>query len=185
MHGPALVGWLMVALCGATGGYCLLLARRGVDGPRRVVAAAEGAMGLGMAAMALPAAPPWPAAPVLPLVCAGAALCGAALLAVRGPAHRAHHLVEAAAMLYTVVAMAAAPGSHAGHGTPSGLPALTGALLVYFAGYALLTAPRLMPAAGPGEVVVGRPADAGRSPEVAAACRLALAVAMVAMLLGM
>ncbi|TDC25047.1 DUF5134 domain-containing protein [Streptomyces sp. 8K308] len=185
MHGPALVGWLMVALCGATGGYCLLLVRGAAGRPRRAVAVAEGAMGLGMAAMAVPAAPPWPAAPALPLLCAATALGGAALLAVRGPAHRGHHLVEAAAMLYMVVAMAAAPASHSGHATPTGLPALTGALLLYFAGYALRTAPRLLPAAGAAEVVAAGPPDAGRSPEVAAACRLALAVAMVAMLIGL
>ncbi|TDC71588.1 DUF5134 domain-containing protein, partial [Streptomyces hainanensis] len=153
-------------------------------GTRQAVAAgAEGVMGLGMAAMAVPAAAPWP--PAFHAACAAVALCGAVLLVAEGT-HRGHHLVEALAMAYAAVAMAGAPTAHAGHQAPAGLPVLTGVLLVYFAGYALRAAPRLLPAGG---TAAGRPvaapATGRRPPEVAAACRLALAVAMVAMLLGL
>ncbi|GAB2885620.1 DUF5134 domain-containing protein [Streptomyces mayteni] len=179
MHGPAVVGWLVVALCGLTGGYCLLLARAGGGGARQAIAAgAEGVMGLGMAAMAVPVAAPWP--PAFHVACAAVAVCGAALLVAEGT-HRGHHLVEALAMSYAAVAMAGAPAAHAGHQAPAGLPVFTGVLLVYFAGYALRSAPRLLPT---GEVVAAAGA-VRRPPEVAAACRLALAVAMVAMLIGL
>ncbi|WP_308314736.1 hypothetical protein [Streptomyces sp. CNQ085] len=54
MHGPEPVGWMLVALCGTVGVYCLRQARDGAPGRRRE-AAGEAVMGLGMAVMALPA----------------------------------------------------------------------------------------------------------------------------------
>ncbi|MFF6787429.1 DUF5134 domain-containing protein, partial [Streptomyces sp. NPDC012510] len=35
MHGPASPGWLLVALCAATGAYCLLRMRSAVEEQRR------------------------------------------------------------------------------------------------------------------------------------------------------
>ncbi|KIF73208.1 membrane protein, partial [Streptomyces sp. 150FB] len=35
MHGPATAGWLLVALCAAAGGYCLLRVRGSDGGERR------------------------------------------------------------------------------------------------------------------------------------------------------
>ncbi|MDT0309923.1 DUF5134 domain-containing protein [Streptomyces sp. DSM 44917] len=230
-HGPELVGWLLVALCGATGGYCghRLWREHPGRGAARRPAAVEAAMGLGMAAMAvpLPAAVPRAGAAALFAVFFGALALRAAALRRAGAAHQGHHAVEALAMVYMAAAMAAAPAG-SGHGAhaPAGIPAVTGALLAYFALYALLAAPRLLPAAAPagaGWAAMGAPggrgecggapggragerpghrggglpapgrarsraagtAEAGRSPEVAAACRLALALGMVAMLLGL
>ena len=55
MYEPASPGWLLVALCAATGAYCLLRLRSPVAEQRRS-AGAEALMGFGMAAMAVPAA---------------------------------------------------------------------------------------------------------------------------------
>ncbi|MYV65506.1 DUF5134 domain-containing protein, partial [Streptomyces sp. SID2131] len=55
MHGPALSGWLLVALCAVTGVYCLLR-MRACAGEERRAAGGEAVMGFGMAFMALPAA---------------------------------------------------------------------------------------------------------------------------------
>jgi hypothetical protein len=169
------VGWLLVALgCGA-GGYCLL----GVRGVRRWwrrAAAVEGVMGLGMAAMAFPAAP----ALLAPLLVAFFAAVTAWCVPLPGnaaAAHRAHHLVEGAAMVYMALAMAAGgPGGHAA----AGVPWLTGLLMAYFAARALRDGRRLVPA-GPG-VAAGVAAGA-RAPELAAACRVSLSLGMLAMLL--
>lgn len=55
MHGTALSGWLLVAVCAATGAYCVLRLRS--DCARaRSSAGGEAVMGFGMAAMAVPAA---------------------------------------------------------------------------------------------------------------------------------
>jgi hypothetical protein len=179
-HGPELVGWLLTALCGATGAYCLLRARSGPPLARRT-AGVEAAMGLGMAVMALPGVLPAPPPAAFALFFGAAALWSAALLAA-GAAHQLHHMVEGLAMVYMAVVMPAGAPAHAGHG-PAGVPALTGALLAYFALYALASGPRLLPAAGaggPGH----RPGHAAEAvPEVAAACRLGLALGMCAMLL--
>ncbi|MCG3040778.1 DUF5134 domain-containing protein, partial [Streptomyces sp. S1A] len=86
---------------------------------------------------------------------------------------------------------------HGHHAAPSAQPAptaaLTGALLVYFALYALLAGARLAPAPGPLSLPVatsgirtgrgGRGDGTRRAPEVAAACRLAMGIGMFAMLL--
>ncbi|MFI9151465.1 DUF5134 domain-containing protein [Streptomyces sp. NPDC053367] len=180
MHGPASPGWLLVALCAATGAYCLLRLRSRVEEQRRS-AGTEALMGFGMAAMAVPAAvftpPPWAAAGY-------AAVFGAAALralwAARADARHLHHLVGDAAMVYMALAMAASPGGHA-HGG-SGVPALTGVLLLYFTGYVLLSGVRLVPVAGVPAVPGGAVAWGDR-PELSRACRLSMAIAMVAMLL--
>ena len=180
MHGPASPGWLLVALCAATGAYCLLRMRSSVEEQRRA-AGGEALMGFGMAAMAVPAAvftPPAWAWPGYALVFGAAAVH--ALWAARTSAHHLHHLVGASAMVYMAVVMAAAPGpggAHAGHGG-SGVPLLTGALLLYFVGYVLLSGVRLVPA-GAGGGGVGW----GDRPELARACRLSMGIGMVAMLL--
>ncbi|MEU0137292.1 DUF5134 domain-containing protein [Streptomyces sp. NPDC006296] len=202
MHGPAPSGWLLMVLCGVTGAYCLLRARDGTAGERGP-ARAEALMGFGMAAMAVP-----PALFTLPdrmwavhaVVFGGSALH--ALLRAGGGGHHLHHLVGSLAMVYMAVAMApgAAPagGGHAGHGAgpAGGVPALTGALLLYYALYVLRSAGRLVPAplpvgpaAGvPGGLPAGRaggPAGPawGARPELALACRLTMGIAMFAMLL--
>ncbi|MFC8347191.1 DUF5134 domain-containing protein [Streptomyces sp. NPDC057280] len=174
MHGPASPGWLLVALCAATGAYCLLRMRSDVEEQRRA-AGGEALMGFGMAAMAVPAAvftpPPWAWA-------AYAAVFGAAALralwAARTSAHHLHHLVGASAMVYMAVVMAASPAHHGGG---SGIPVLTGALLLYFTGYVLLSGVRLVPVTAGGGTVAW-----GDRPEVARACRLSMGIAMVAML---
>ncbi|MFK4071627.1 DUF5134 domain-containing protein [Streptomyces sp. NPDC029674] len=182
MHGPAHAAWLLVALCAATGAYCLLRMRSRIEEQRRT-AGGEALMGFGMAVMAVPAAvvapPRWAW-----LVYAG--VFGVAALhtvwAARAGRHHLHHLVGASAMVYMSVAMAAAPGAHAGHGG-TGVPLLTGALLLYFAGYVLWSgarlAPRAVASAAGGPAVLGW---ADRS-EVALACRLSMGIGMVAMLL--
>jgi hypothetical protein len=141
-----------------------------------------------MAVMALPPAPvdvlPYgpPLLAVFFALLAAAALTRALLPAEGGHrAHHAHHALAAAAMVYAVVAADAA--GHAGHGT-SGVPAVTGALLVYFAGYALWAGARLVPAGGGAAAVV----PAGGCPRArgtAAACRVAMGIGMLAMLLTM
>ncbi|MER5750460.1 DUF5134 domain-containing protein [Streptomyces sp. NPDC002088] len=177
MHGPASPGWLLVALCAATGAYCLLRMRSTVE-EQRHAAGGEALMGFGMAAMAVPAAvftPPSWAWPAYAVVFGAAAL--RALWAARTDAHHLHHLVGTSAMVYMAVVMAASPGHHQGHGG-AGLPAVTGALLLYFAGYVLLSGVRLLPA-GAGTVAGGW----GDRPELARACRLSMGIGMVAMLL--
>ncbi|MEV5431774.1 DUF5134 domain-containing protein [Streptomyces sp. NPDC052701] len=180
MHGPASSGWLLVALCAATGVYCLLRMRSSVEEQRRA-AGGEALMGFGMAAMAVPAVvftPPrwtWTAYAVV----FGAAAVRA-LWASRTSPHHLHHLVGSAAMVYMALVMGSSP-TH-GHGS-SGVPALTGALALYFTGYVLLSGARLVPVAA----AAGDPGAAGWGdrPELARACRLSMGIAMVAMLLAM
>jgi hypothetical protein len=177
VHGPASPGWLLVVLCAATGAYCLLRMRSTVEEQRRA-AGGEALMGFGMAAMAVPAAgftPPSWAWPLYAVVFGVAALH--ALWAARASAHHLHHLVGASAMVYMALVMAASPGGHTGH-SGAGVPLLTGALLLYFAGYVLLSGVRLVP------VTAGGGAGGwGDRPELARACRLSMGIAMVAMLL--
>ncbi|MFG7941320.1 MULTISPECIES: DUF5134 domain-containing protein [Streptomyces] len=199
MHGPATVGWLMTALCAVTGLACVLRTRR-AGRPERAEAAHEAVMGFAMAAMAVPAL--WTGRPLAPdgtaavfaLLFGGLTVAGARhARGARDDGHgrgargrHLHHTVGAAAMCYLAAAMAfSSPAGHAaghtGHGAPgAGLPLLTGALLVYFAGSVLRTGVRLLPAGAPGTVVGAAPA-AG----MAAACRLAMGTGMCAMLLTM
>ncbi|AYG84331.1 hypothetical protein DWB77_06544 [Streptomyces hundungensis] len=185
MHGPVLPGWLLVALCAATGSYCLLRMRSGSARARRA-AGGEAVMGFGMAAMAVPAAflapPPWMLTGYA-VVFGGAAL--RALWLAWGGAHHLHHVVGSLAMVYMALAMtppaggAGAQAGHAGHAA-GGVPLLTGVLLVYFAGYVLSTGARLLPGAAAG--APGATLTWGARPELALACRLSMGIAMLAML---
>ncbi|MFD9304339.1 DUF5134 domain-containing protein [Streptomyces sp. NPDC060048] len=166
--------WILVLLCAVSGAYCLRRAGRSGGGP----AAGEAAMGFGMALMALPLGTGggWQA-PVL-----GAVFCGATLHAVwllRAGPHHAHHLVGSLTMVYMALAPGAGQGSGQGHGhgEGAGLPLLTGLLLVYYAGYVVLGGARLV-------TVGGASAPAGPA-EVIKACRLAMGMGMLAMLLTM
>ncbi|MFJ9851146.1 DUF5134 domain-containing protein [Streptomyces sp. NPDC101150] len=199
MHGPPLVGWLLVLLCGAAGAYCLAQARTGTAA-RRGELRGEGLMGLGMAVMALPAsamaAPAWSS-----WLFAGA--FGAMGLWALARRH-VHHAVGALAMVYMALAMvlpAAAGGGvggpahlaemhHAGpmgqvgpmsHAAPGGLPLLTVVLLAYYTVFVIAAGLRLAPAAVAAEGPVAAVA-AGR-PAVIRACRVAMGIAMLAMLL--
>ncbi|MFL9681685.1 DUF5134 domain-containing protein [Streptomyces sp. KL110A] len=108
MHGPALSGWLLVALCAASGAYCLLR-MRACAGEERRAARAEAVMGFGMAAMALPAAvlspPSWSWAVYAALF---GAVAAADLFAARRDGHRLHHAVGSLAMVYMALSMAPA-----------------------------------------------------------------------------
>lgn len=193
MHGPAMSGWLLMALCAATGAYCLLRARARTGEERRA-ARAEALMGFGMAAMAVPAAvapPSW--GWLLYAVLFGVAALRA-LWSSRRSGHHLHHLVGSSAMVYMSVVMAgsgtAAHGSHASHAMAAagGVPLLTGLLLAYYAAYVLRSGARLIPvtaATAGGGAVAGGPSAAGwgARPELALACRLTMGIAMFAMLL--
>lgn len=192
MHGPELIGWLLVALCGSAGAYCLSRMRGGAPDRRRA-AAGEALMGFGMAAMALPASAVEPLPPPVFAVVFGAAAVRELVLARHAPAHHLHHAVGALAMVHMALAMAGS-GGHAGHhaaGTPPVVAGLTGVLLVYFAGYVLCAGVRLVPApaagtgGGHGGGHGGDGAGGGllRLPGVAVACRLSMGMGMFAMLL--
>ena len=187
VHGPASPGWLLVVLCAATGAYCLLRMRSGVEEQRRT-AGGEALMGFGMAVMAVPAAV---AAPPRWAWLAYAAVFGAAALralwaTARHSPHHLHHLVGACAMAYMAGVMAASPGPHHAHGG-SGVPLVTGALLLYFTGYVLRSGARLVPVAavagGSGPLPgPSRSPGWGDRPELSQACRLSMGIAMLAML---
>ncbi|GFN01760.1 hypothetical protein Smic_03160 [Streptomyces microflavus] len=116
MHGGALAGWLLMALCAVSGAYCLLRTRTGTPQERRT-ARGEALMGFGMAAMAVPAAvltPPEGAWAVYGVVFGAAAL--RALWSARHGSHHLHHLVGSLAMVYMAVTMA--PGRRARAGMP-------------------------------------------------------------------
>jgi hypothetical protein len=182
VHGPVSAGWLLVALCAVTGGYCLLRMRSAVE-EQRLTAGDEALMGFGMAAMAVPAAavaPPRWAWLAYAVVFGAAAV--RALWSARTSAHHLHHLVGALSMVYMAAVMVASPGG--GHGG-AGLPLVTGVLLVYFAGYVVWAGVRLMPV--PATVGARVPAAGstgwGDRPELARACRLSMGIGMLAMLL--
>lgn len=196
MHGPTSPGWLLVTLCAATGAYCLLRMRSRVEEQRRA-AGGEALMGFGMAVMAVPPSvftpPPW-AWPAYAAVFGTAAL--RALWTARAHSHHLHHLVGSSAMVYMAVTMAVSPPHAHAHGTAaSGVPVLTGVLLLYFAGYVLLSGARLLPwtgtAAAGGSAGAGPPGPAGGAvgwsdrPELARACRLSMGIGMLAMLLAL
>ncbi|MCX4849756.1 DUF5134 domain-containing protein [Streptomyces sp. NBC_00893] len=194
MHGSAMSGWLLMALCATTGAYCLLRSRSETGEGRRA-ARAEALMGFGMAAMAVPAAvvapPAWGWAVYAALF--GAASLRALWFARRG-SHHLHHLVGSSAMFYMALTMApgggAAHGGHMGHGvaaTAGGVPLLTGLLLAYYAVYVLRSGARLIPVAATPVPAGGGGGPAGTTwgtrPELALACRLTMGMAMFAMLL--
>ncbi|MFH8570937.1 DUF5134 domain-containing protein [Streptomyces sp. NPDC017993] len=185
MHGPPLVGWLLVLLCATAGGYCLAQARTG-PAAHRVAARGEALMGLGMAAMALPVSavvPPWWSPWVF------TAVFGAVGLWALARRH-GHHTVGALAMVYMALAMAAGQAgggqsadlTHTQHAAPGGAPLLTGLLLAYYTVFVLAAGVRLVPAAAvaaDGPV----PAAAPGRPAMVRACQVAMGMAMFAMLL--
>ncbi|MFD7664258.1 DUF5134 domain-containing protein [Streptomyces sp. NPDC059788] len=195
MHGPPWVGWLLVLLCAGAGAYCLSSVRRGTAAQQRE-ARGEALMGLGMAAMAVPASavaqPLW-----APWVFAGVfGTAGLWALLRRHP----HHAVGAAAMVYMSLAMVSVPGGgpsgggHAAHtgsvedtGSmgPAGVPVFTALLLAYYAVYVVAAGVRLAPA--PPNAADGGAADPVRAawPEVVGACRVAMGIGMFAMLLAL
>ncbi|UYQ60760.1 DUF5134 domain-containing protein [Streptomyces peucetius] len=184
MHGPATSGWLLVVLCAVTGAYCLVWMPR-CSGTARAATGGEALMGFGMAAMAVPAAvftpPPWH------WVVYAAVFGAAALRAtwpVRDCGRHAHHLVGCLAMVY----MAAAMASGGGHGTHAGggVPLLTGALFLYFTVYVLRSGTRLLslaPSGGGTVPVPVSPVPRTAGPSLVPACRVSMAIAMLAMLL--
>ncbi|WP_327261105.1 DUF5134 domain-containing protein [Streptomyces sp. NBC_01232] len=194
MHGSAtslassVPSWLLVLLCAVSGAYCLR--RAGGSGG----AAGEAVMGFGMALMAVPIGREdgW-RLPVLAVVFCGAALH--ALWMLRGGVHHAHHLVGSLTMVYmTLMAgplsgpgLGHEPGQ--GHEQGAGLPLLTGALLLYYAGYVMLGGTRLITAGGPLPPGAGTGHRAAAGPggpgELIGACRLAMGMGMLAMLLAM
>ncbi|WP_333772639.1 DUF5134 domain-containing protein [Streptomyces sp. IBSBF 3136] len=200
MHGPAWPAWLLVALCAATGAYCLLRMRSGVE-EQRSAAGGEALMGFGMAAMAVPAtvfSPPGWAWPLYAAVFAAAAL--RAVWAARAGPHHLHHLVGTGAMVYMSLTMELSPTAHHHAHAATGVPLVTGVLLIYFTGYVLLSGARLVPCAvaaggtgtaaggtGTGGTAAGGTAAVrwGDRPELARACRLSMGIGMVAMLLAL
>ncbi|MFJ9618815.1 DUF5134 domain-containing protein [Streptomyces noursei] len=207
MHTPSLVGWLLVLLCAATGGYCLSRTRTGPP-EQRTTARGEALMALGMAVMALPAsvvAPPaWS-----PWVYT--AVFGASALWALVRRHL-HHAVGALAMVYMALAMvgmqdmpgmhaasgmAGMPGMHGAHGmagmtggshgAPAGIPLLTGLLLVYYTVYVLAAGIRLAPAGAPGApgAAAGACVACAGPPVVLRACQVAMGLGMLAMLLAL
>ncbi|MFC7307953.1 DUF5134 domain-containing protein [Streptomyces monticola] len=185
MHGPALAGWLLVALCAATGAYCLLRMRSSVA-EQRSAAGGEALMGFGMAVMAVPAAvfgPPRWAWIGYALVFGAAAV--RALWSARSSPHHLHHLVGTLAMVYMAVAMVTVPGGHAGHTATAGSPLLTGVLLLYYAAYVLWSGLRLIPVPAQAATTGGATLTWGDRAELALACRLSMGIGMFAMLLTM
>ncbi|MEU8827760.1 DUF5134 domain-containing protein [Streptomyces sp. NPDC048636] len=195
MHGPPLVGWLLVALCAASGTYCLVRMRGEPPGAGRRGAGAEALMGWGMAVMAVPsgALDPGPWAPPAFAAVFGVAAVGA-LLPVRGGAgwsgHHLHHAIGALAMVYMALAMTA--GTAHGHQhtgvtaqerMAAGVPLLTGALLAYFAVYVVRCGLRLVPLTDGGPDRGAPPVSWSRRPELWHACRLSMAIGTFAMLL--
>ncbi|MCH0566653.1 MULTISPECIES: DUF5134 domain-containing protein [unclassified Streptomyces] len=208
MGEPPLVGWLLTALGTATGVLCAVRsgARAAADRYARRTARAEAAMGMGMALMAAPGLAPrtgvWgPLA--LGVLFAGLAV--RASLFARGEAHRLHHTVDAAAMTYMAALMAPPIGGggmagmdgmdgmrHGGHAS-MGLPLVDLALLAYYTLYVLRVGARLVPAPaaacttpGPGRGGADDTSPrAWQGPAVGLACRLSLAMGMLAMVLAM
>ncbi|MFE7115491.1 DUF5134 domain-containing protein [Streptomyces sp. NPDC057654] len=186
MHGPPLVGWLLVTLCAMTGMYCLLRIRGAAE--RRRATGGDALMGLGMAVMAVPSAVldqrPW-GPPLFGVVFGAAGL--RALLLSRGTtaqAHHLHHAVGAFAMVYMALSMTGGSGGgHTGHGgaahAPAGTPLLTGLLMVYFAVYVVRAMAHLVPAVA---IAAGELPIPGRA-ELTNACRLSMGIGMLAMLL--
>ncbi|MFE2475892.1 DUF5134 domain-containing protein [Streptomyces sp. NPDC001194] len=172
----SLSAWLLVLLCAVSGAYCLSRARRS-EREARGGAAGEALMGFGMAVMAVPPGiGPWGPAVLLAVFC-GAVLH--ALWLLRGGAHHAHHLVGSLAMAYMALTMTGGGG----HGHGGGPPLVTGALLLYFAGYVLLGGARLVTAGGGAQPVAGGPST--RPGDLTRACRLAMGIGMLAMLLSL
>ncbi|WP_069466890.1 DUF5134 domain-containing protein, partial [Actinacidiphila rubida] len=148
----------------------------------------EALTGAGMAVMAVPLSVWEPGPWVAPLLAAVFG-CAAVHAVARRRTHRLHHTVCSAAMAYMALSMAGSGGAHGGHAGhhAAGTPALTGVLLLYFAGYVLLSGTRVVAAPAHGTAAGGAAAAVRlrHSPEVAVACRVSMALGMVAMLLMM
>ncbi|QMU76066.1 DUF5134 domain-containing protein [Streptacidiphilus sp. PB12-B1b] len=221
MHGSSVVDWLLTGLMGMTGLYCLVrLLRPGTARGERQLDASEALKGLGMAAMALPyglsrgvpvavwavlfgGAAAWSLAEGLrPASRDGAARAPEGAGSTGHAGHRGHHLYHAVghlAMVYmAVVAASTVPGmaGMAGGAGSAGAPLLTGGLLLFFGGYALVSGVQLIgaPAAGAAAGVAGGPVGGARgsvarrllgAPELPQACRMVLGMGMFAMLLTM
>ena len=196
MHEPPLVGWLLVVLSTGTGTLCMLRARAEIPTGQcaRRTAYAEGVMGLGMALMAVPATALDEAGWGPPLfIAVFAALALRSLAFARGECHRAHHALEAAAMVYMAAVMTGgadsmAMGAMTGMGHRAmGLPAVNAVLLCYFAGSALWTGSRMLAQPAPAALPSPHGGGAGilQAPEVAAACRLSMTTGMLVMLVIM
>lgn len=192
MRASAEVGWLAFGVMAVVGLLCLARFVRGSGVPRgeRELDASEAVKGLGMAAMALPHGIGRSVPEVVWVAVFGVAALWSLSGAVRSVDHRGHHLyhgVGHAAMVYMAVAMAAPMAAMAHMSPPPGLPWLTMALLLFFAGYALVAGVRLTVAPAGGGGVLVRPAGAGLlcGPELPQACRIALGLGMVSMLLTM
>lgn len=199
MPGPTVVAWLLTGLMGATGVYCLRRTlRRGASAAERQLDGAEMVKGLGMAVMAVP----YGFGRAVPVVVWAVIFGGAALWSLHagvreGAGHRAHHLFHGVghlAMIYMAVAMAGGPAmpgmaGMSGMGGGAELPLLTGLLLVFFGGYALLTGVRLITAPGPVGAVAHHGGTVARrllgAPELPHACRMVLGLGMFTMLLQM
>lgn len=187
MDATGLVGWLLVALGCGTGVLCLLRSRAAGTQPyARRTARAEGAMGLGMAMMAIPGRAlgdgDWSAA--LPALLFGVLALRTAVFA-HGESHRIHHTLKAATMLYMTVAMT---GGGTGSGSSMdmghsgmGVPLVNAALLAYFTVY-LLRAGTVSLTGGQSD---GNAVDVWQTPELSNACRMALALGMLVMVLLM
>ncbi|GLF95345.1 DUF5134 domain-containing protein [Streptomyces yaizuensis] len=173
-----MTGWLLVTVSVATGGYSLVRWPRRA-GPGRRAAGEDGLMGLGMAAMALPVL--LKGAWTVYAVVFGAAALYALRSARRRPARHLHHLVDSLTMVYMAVAMAPGTG-HGGH-TTAGVPQLTGVLLVYYAVYVLRSGARLARAGDGRAGDTGSGSGTGTESGLGPACRLAMALGMLAMLL--
>ncbi|WP_240108035.1 DUF5134 domain-containing protein [Streptomyces sp. MUM 203J] len=181
-----MASWLLVALCAATGAYCLVrrarMRRRGAVRERRE-AASEAVMAFGMATMGVPAAVFAPPEWVWTVYAAVFGTAAARVLwEIRDGRRHLHHLVGCLAMVYMAVPSAgAAAGTHGPHGAHAGggLPLVTGALLAYYAGWVLWSGTRTVPVGvaiprGTGTVLDG--------PELPFGCRMVMATAMLAML---
>ncbi|HEV2781018.1 MAG TPA: DUF5134 domain-containing protein [Actinophytocola sp.] len=198
MAGPSWPRWVLAAVFLAVAGYCvvrLVAAHRapvGYHGCHRALDVAHLVMGLGMAVMCSPVGGPVPAAGWQTVfVLLAAWFLGSAVH--RGRTGRRaepigwhggglHHAIGALAMLYMLGTMPADPLHMAtpwmaGMSGAAGLPVLGWLFATYFAGFALLLAPRAVraPAAVP---VPGRLPAVLRAPRIPAACQLVMAVGM-------
>ncbi|MCK1797742.1 DUF5134 domain-containing protein [Streptomyces sp. XM4193] len=196
MHGPPVVGWLLVLVCATAGAVCLARSRRGTGRPERRSARLETAMGFAMALMAVPGSPV--PASVFVVAFVGVGLVAVLLWARTAPGpdrrHLPHHLIEAgamAAMAMGALGPAAGSAGHTGHGGgahPAGVGLPAALLACYFLACALRRVASLAAVPSPAAVALptaapARPAGLAALPETAHACRAALALATATMLL--
>jgi hypothetical protein len=193
--GPAWLRWVFAAAFLAVAGYCVLRlvaaqrAPAAYRGCHRAVDMAHLLLGAGMAVMCSPVGGPVPAAgwqTVFLLVAAwflGSALhrvrTGAPLEPIGWHGGGVHHAVAAVAMLYMLTGMP----HDTGHMTlpwltgmsswDTGIPVVGWLFAAYFAGQAVLLAPRTLRAAAPTSVP-----GILAAPRVTAACQVIMAAGM-------